>query len=288
MRKVILLLTVSLLSVSFCFAQFSLEVFPTIVTGDRFGDTIINSRALMIKEEIRKIFVYQTKPSRDRPFVTKTMNYNKEGNIESVDVNMGKFKDLTLIINDTIFYDNQHRMIKIKTTDTKGNVYPGYRAEYISNNIVKFSSFDQSDPDTLFTYKYFNEIGQVIREKDEKGKSAGFTNFYYNKDGLYDSVKYENSSWVNLIFRRNEKRKKRIIEVENGMASIKWIYNLSGQCLSFELTRKSIINSAQPKLRSATFKSGVNYYYNLNGTIAKVIEKRSDLPTTIIYYAYSK
>lgn len=288
MRKVILLLTVSLLSHSFCFAQFSLEVFPTGVTGDRFGDTIINSRVLMIKEGIRKIFVYQTKPSKNRPFVTKTINFNKERNIESVEMNMGKFKDFTFIITDTLLYDNQHRMIKIKTTDNKGNIYPGYLAEYISDNAVKFFSFDQSDPDTLFTYKYFNEKGQVIREKDEKGKSTGYTNFYYNKDGLYDSVKYENSSWVNLYFKRSEKRKKKVIEFENDKVSFKWIYNLSGQCLSYEYTRKNLINLAHPKLSTDKFKFAVNYYYNLNGTIEKVKEKRSDLPTTIIYYAYSE
>ena len=241
MRIVILLLTATLLFHFLSFAQFSLEVFPTIVTGDRFGDTIINSRALIIKEGIRKIFVYQTKPSRDRPFVTKSMNFNKEGNIESVDINIGKFKDFTQIINDTILYDYKYRMIEIKTKDTKGNVYPGYRAEYISNNVVKFSSFDQSDPDTLFTYKYFNEKGQMIREKDEKGKSAGYANFYYNKDGLYDSVKYENSSWSNLYFRRSKKRNKNIIEVENNIASIKWMYNLSGQCLRYEITQKIIL-----------------------------------------------
>jgi hypothetical protein len=293
MKKIIILLSVTLLFHLTLFAQFPLYVFPMEVSGDPFADTLLNTSAIMTREGIKKIMVKETSSEAIKTFTSKTVYLKNDGKIDSVQVCFDTpINGDPLCVKHSIFYDTKGRMVEFKTTDNKGNIYGPSIAEHISEREIMYSSIGKFNYnvylDTLVDYKYFNEKGQMVRLKQiRKGQETGYTSFYYNNDGLFDSVKYENTAWGTFIFKRHEKRKSKLIEMENAVAVYRWIYNLSGQCVTTEYAMKN--QSYLPGSGSKyTSKVEVNYYYNTNGTLSKVTEKRSNSPKTTIVYSYSK
>ena len=271
------------------YGQFPLYVFPTTVSGVPYGDTIINTRALILKEGIIKIYAWQTLPAVTKTFASKTIYYNKNGSIEATNILLGKFKDITLSTNDTFFYDNSGREIEIKTTDTKNNLYPSFTTNYINGQEFSNYTTNISDKDTLTDYKYNNEKGQMIKLRQiRKGQPDSYSLFYYNQDGLFDSIHYENSEWGTFVFKRSKKGSKKIIEMENKLAAYKWIYNFSGQCLIYKYSRKVMLSSMQASNHKSTFNTEVNYYYNVDGTLEKVTQQSTDIPKVTMYYSYEK
>jgi hypothetical protein len=108
--------------------------------------------------------------------------------------------------------------------------------------------------------------------------------YYYNADGLLDSVKYENSSLPTFVYKRSEKGKKKIIEAQILNSKFKWVFNQSGQCTGFEVT-----TTYPPRSNyTGVIKSVTEYHYNPNGTLSKVSLKRSDKVKSTMHYSYSK
>lgn len=103
MKSLLIFFLITLLIKLSGYGQFPFYVFPTNVCGIPYGDTIINTRALILKEKISKIYAWQTLPDVTKTFGSKAMYYNKNGSIEATNILVGKFKDLTLIANDTFF-----------------------------------------------------------------------------------------------------------------------------------------------------------------------------------------
>src|SRR4051794_38156889 len=123
MKKVITLLTAILLFQLSGFTQFPLYVFPMTVIGDTYADTLINTKALIVREGIKKIYAYQTQPEATKTFVSKTMYFNENGNIEKITACFGKKENITFCINDTLLYDNKGRMTEMKMFDSKDSLY---------------------------------------------------------------------------------------------------------------------------------------------------------------------
>jgi hypothetical protein len=108
--------------------------------------------------------------------------------------------------------------------------------------------------------------------------------YYYNADGLLDSVQDENPHLPTIVYKRSEKGKKKIIEAQIQNSKFKWEFNQSGQCVSTKVTTIFPQNSNYTGIR----KSETHYYYNPDGTLLKVSLKRSDKVKATMHYTYSK
>jgi hypothetical protein len=122
-------------------------------------------------------------------------------------------------------------------------------------------------------------------EKVWKGQETGKISFYYNPDGLLDSTR---SSWGTFIFKRRKKGKYKLIEMTNEIASYRWVYNLTGQCVRGEISMKDIPGIERESGYKGNLKSKSNYYYNQDGTLSKVVSKTAGQPGYTMYHSYSQ
>jgi hypothetical protein len=178
----------------------------------------------------------------------------------------------------------------MESKDGKGNLYQQYMVEYITEREVKYISVGKFATDTSVIYKYFNDKGQMVGLKEIiKGQLQDrYSSLYYNVDGLVDSISYKNSTGGRDVFKRRMKGKKKEIEMENSRTRFRWIYNLSGQCLSSEYTIKYQPGMAPSSGNKSTSTTKISYYYNTDGTLSKVTNEYGDRPKIIMYYTYSK
>lgn len=289
MKKAVVLLAANLLFYLPGFTQFPIQyIFPMGVKGDPLGDTLLNIRTIIIKQSIKKITAWQTLPETTKAFASKTMWLNKDGNIDAITICFPKHgnSDSGLCMTDSILYDHKGRLIEFKASDAKKEVYMLSLADYISEKEMKYSTILKADADTIVGYRYLNEKGQMVRLQQIR-KDGEVTNsfIFYNKDGLADSIRYDNPAASTSIFRRNEKRKTRTIEMENNIARFKWTYNFSGQCI---ITSIAVKNRSRRPGAAYMSETIINYYYNPDGTLSKVSDKTSDKPATTMYYSYFK
>jgi hypothetical protein len=117
-----------------------------------------------------------------------------------------------------------------------------------------------------------------------KGQEVENTSFYYNPDGLLNSTR--NTHWGTFLFKRRKKEKDKLIEMTNSIASYKWVYNLSGQCISSFIAVKDRADIMRESKHKGDWKTKVNYYYNQNGTLSKVVTKGADKPAITMFYSY--
>ncbi len=78
----------------------------------------------------------------------------------------------------------------------------------------------------------------------------------------------------------------KLIEMTNAVASYRWVYNVTGQCLSSKYILKERPGLVCKPGYKGELKTEFNYYYNPNGTLSKVATKSFDTPDFIIYYSY--
>src|SRR5687768_4986652 len=126
MKKVVFLFPIILFVHFTGFAQFSFHVFPMGVSGDAYADTILNTRAVLLKAGVKQINAHQTLPEVTKTFASKTVQLNKDGQIDKMTICFARNKEtnFTLCVYDIIFYDTVGRLASIKITDSKGNNNP--------------------------------------------------------------------------------------------------------------------------------------------------------------------
>ena len=263
---------------------------PGPVIGIAFGDSLLNTREILKKAGIKKIYAYQTASEKLKTYKTQTSVVHENGNVESVTYCFPKKEhtDSTWCLFDTILYDDQGRRREIKFKDSKGYEYSQILYEFIGENEVKSSQITNvpnKQRDTLIDHKYFNKKGQMVKLiQPRKDRPPETSLYYYNADGLLDSVQYENSLSPTVVYKRNEKGKNKIIEAQTQHSKFKWVFNQSGQCTSFEVT-----TTYPPRSNyTGTIKSKTEYRYNPDGTLLKVSVKGNDKVKATMYYTYSK
>jgi hypothetical protein len=284
MKKLIAFFTATV-SIQFsAFTQFSFRVFPMGIIGDAYVDTLLNTRSILAKSGIRQVHTYQTLPEITKSFVSKTAKLRKDGHIEKMTVCFVPSRDnFIFCVDDTVLYDYAGRLIMMKTTDNRGNDYPVSIIDYISEREVKVSSGSVLHPeDSSVNYQNYNENGQLIKlRRTWKGQEMENTSFYYNKDGLLDSTR--NTHWGTFMFKRRKRKKTKEVTMNNSIASYKWIYNRSGQCLSSAVIMKDLPNIIRESGYKGDLKTETHYFYNPDGTT-----ESSDKPTFTTYYSYTK
>ena len=267
-------------------AQYSFQVFPMAVHGGDYAVTILNTSAILSKAGIRQINAYQSVPEIAKAFSKKTINVNN-GRIENVTIcyAINQSTNSYLCLKDTILYNSFGRIAEVKTTDNKDNKYLRYHREYVSASGTNNSFIEQYLDDSLMIYRSYNDNGQLVNlRRVWKEQEVENTSFYYNPDGLPDST--YNTDMGTFLFRRKKKGKDKLIEMTNAVASYRWVYNLAGQCLSSRYILKERPGLIRKPGYKGELKTEFNYYYNLNGTLSKVLTKSFDTPDFIIYYSY--
>lgn len=286
MKKIIVFCS-AMLFVHLCsLAQFSFQVFPMAVHDGDCADTILNTSAILSKSGIRQINIYQTVPEITKTFADKTINLNN-GRIEKVTVcsAINQNNNSCLCLNDTILYDSIGRITEVKTTDNKSNKYsPRYR-KYTGTPGTDKSFVEQLPDDSLRIYHSYNTKGQLVNlRRVWKEREIENTLFYYNPDGLLDST--NNTTFGTFLFKRKKKGNDKVIEMTNTVASYRWVYNPAGQCMSSMYILKERSDLIRKPGYKGDLKTEFDYYYNLNGTLSKVVTKSFSMPDFTIYYSY--
>jgi len=272
-------------------AQFPYSLMPGLVFGVIDDDTLLNTRKALLNSGIKKIYAYQTSSETLKTHDSKTTVLNESGNVESITACFLKNKDNkeTWCVFDTFLYDDRGRIREIKFRDRHGYELTQTILDYISEKeykLISISKMQNKQWDTLSTdHRYFNTKGQMIKlTRVIKERSPETSLYYYNGDGLLDSVQYENPRLPTIVYKRIEKGKKKIIEAQIQNSKFKWVFNQSGQCASTKVTTIFPQNANY----TGTQKSETHYYYNSDGTLLKVSLKRSDKVKATMHYTYSK
>lgn len=290
MKKIIFFFFTSLLLGLAGLAQYPYGLMPGLVFGVVDDDTLLNTRKVLLNSGIRKIHAYQTSSESLKTHDSKTTVINESGNVESITACFSKNKDNkeTWCVFDTFLYDDRGRIREIKFRDRNGYELTQTLLEYISEKeykLISISKMPYKQWDTLTDHRYFNTKGQMIKlVRIIKDRPPESSLYYYNADRLLDSVQYENPHLPTLVYKRSEKGKKKIIEAQIQNSKFKWVFNQSGQC---ESTKVTTIYPPHANY-SGSLKSESNYYYNPDGTLLKVLLKRSDKVKATMHYTYSK
>jgi len=261
-----------------------------VIGSVSYGDSLLNSREVLQKAGIKKIYAYQTSSEKLKTYRSQTSVVNENGSIESVTTCFPKNEHTNTewCLFDTILYDEQGRMLEIKIRDSKRNEFSQIIFEYIGENQVKFSQvakMQNKQWDTLVDHRYFNKKGQMVKViKARKDGPPETSLYYYNADGLLDSVQYENSLLPTIVYKRNEKGKQKIIEAQIQNSKFRWVFNQPGQCISTEITTTFPPSSNDTGVR----RSEIKYYYNPDGTLSKVTHKTWNKEKKTMHYTYSK
>lgn len=291
MKKFLFLFFVSLILSLAVFAQFPHCLMPGYVFGVMDDDTLLNTRKVLLNSGIKKIHAYQTSSKSLKTHDSKITVLNESGNVESITACFSKNQQNkeTWCVSATYLYDDRGRIREIKFRDRNGYEITQTILDYISEKeykLISISKIQNKHWDTLSTdHRYFNTKGQMIKlTRVIKDRSTETSLYYYNGDGLLDSVQYENPRLPTIVYKRSEKGKKKIIEAQIQNSKFKWVFNQSGQCASTKVTTIFPQNSNY----NGTQKSETHYYYNSDGTLLKVSLKRSDKVKATMQYTYSK
>ena len=269
-------------------AQFPHCLMPGLVFGVMDDDTLLNTRKVLLNSGVKKIYAYQTSSESLKTHDSKTTVINESGNVESITACFSKNKDNkeTWCVFDTFFYDDRDRIREMKFRDRDGYELNQTILEYIGEKeykLISIAKMKNKQWDTLTDHRYFNTKGQMIKlTQIRKGRSPETSLYYYNADGLLDSVQYENPHLPTIVYKRSKKGKKKIIEAQIQNSKFKWEFNQSGQCASTKVIFPPYSNY------TGTQKRETHFYYNPDGTLLKVSLKRSDKVKATMHYMYSK
>jgi len=250
------------------------------VSGIMYGDTLLNTSTILQREGIRKITASQSSPENTKTFSPITTYLTATGTIDTKIscIRRSKSVDSGFCVTDTVLYDSKGRPLEFISKSATGNTYLQCKLDYVGEQKVKYTWIttvpQKSKSDTIVTYHYYNENGQLVRfEKDAKQFDPVNASLYYGHDGLPDSIRHDNPAWGTYVFNRRERRKTKEIEMETASAKFKWVYNSSGQCITSEWVRKTQLNTLHHFKKKLRTDAEANYYYNSDGTLSKVVEK---------------
>ncbi|MDB5206823.1 MAG: hypothetical protein JWR72_1898 [Flavisolibacter sp.] len=286
MKKIVVFCIVYL----FCmdgFSQFPIHtLLPMVVSGVGFGDTLLNTHAVLLREGIKKITAYQTS-SRDRGSFTTTYTVN-DGRIESRAWCYRRSPDsaFRFCLHDTLLYNNKGGLQDYWSGNSKETAQMKMTREDKGAGHVTITWITKDPqrpaPHISIYHQVYNNKGQLISQQyDPKEKYIVNASLYYNADGLPDSIRHENPEWGTYVFNRRQKGRNTVLTLESARVSNKWVYNQAGQCLSSVwLTKYSTTMRNSDK---GTLFSEVDYHYNKDGTLSKVVEKNAGYKVTTVY-----
>jgi len=289
MKKNILVCIIHLLSLQ-VFSQYPLyTLLPSGVSGIVFGDTLLNTRTVLQREGIKKITAIQTSSRSHSSFTT--MYKVTDGRIEARYWCYRPAPDTAFRFcqHDTLLYDIQKRLQEYRAGNSN-DPFLKMMYEYKTDSNVSITSI-MKDPrklvaDTSIYHQGYNGKGQLTSQHYEPGAPYPLNaNLYYNKDGLPDSIRHEDPTWEAYTFSHKRKGKKLLLILETTNGTHKWTYNATGQCIASEWTSKFLSRSPNSDVRKLFTE--IKYEYNADGTLSKVVEKRTN-EKIITAYTYER
>jgi hypothetical protein len=292
--KRIAVVFISCLSFLQAFSQFPLPtIMPLGVHGIAFGDTLLNTPAILRREGIRKITAVETSTQQRRKGISFTTTYHvNKGKIESrrwcyQPAPDTAFRFCTL---DTLLYNSRGQLQEYRAADATGVPFAIAHPVYGEQGEVAYTWIrkdpQRSAPDTSTNRLYYNAKGQLVRQRYDPAESNGINaEFFYNDDGLPDSIRHDNTVRGTYVFNRKKKGKHTELTLDGLNAVNKWLYNSSGQCIASETLFK--YPTRMPGRDVEKFFSKVKYAYNENGTLLKVVARSPNNKTTTVY-SYEK
>jgi hypothetical protein len=292
MKKTAAVFIICLLSIQ-GYSQFPFHTIMPMNAGRvMFADTLQNTPDILKKEGIRKIITLETSTKRRKGASFTTTYLVNDGEIISRYWCLRPSPDTAFRFchADTLLYNNDGQLQEYRATAGKGEIYLRLLLDYRRGGEV-VHTWIAKDPrkamaDTTCYHLFFNEKRQLVRRADDPGTiNPNNAELFYNKDGLPDSIRHENPAWGTYVFQRDPKGKNTVLTLERINGIDKWVYNSAGQCIASESSFKFPVRMPDGNLVKNLTK--VQYSYNKDGTLSKVVEKRKEEKLTIVY-SYEK
>jgi hypothetical protein len=294
-EKIFLRIIVLLLITIHTSAQTELmQLMPGSVSGGATLDEPLMNRALLVKQGIRKITSQQGKPVNTKTFSMKTVDLDGSGNPLLIVLCFQKegTNDTAFCIRDRYIYNDSGKILSVTSMGVDG-IYNQVLAEDSSKDVRRILQIAKRVPgdnnDTSILYEQYNTKGQVVKRRQKSpGMPDHTVTIKYNDDSLPESIVYNEPSYVGYTFNRSMKRGKKIISLKTDNVDFEWVYNATGQCLSFSyLVYNSGVADGKARLTGGV-KTVVEYQYDQSGLISKVVEKGSNKLVTTMLYTYSR
>lgn len=259
-----------------------------------YSDTLLNKRAILVREGIRKVTTFKDAPEgKKKAFKDGEKLYDTAGNILSAKWCWHKISDYDSIIclKDSFVYDfSKKEVLLMMAVSPEGFSNITFRTEWISDSIIKGTTiapvakppFDFSGAkqetriDTSYWYNYYNKGGQLASTFSEMDSITYVSYYTYYSDGLLAMVSDDKTK---SIFKRTEKDGDIILKYSKPPFLYQWVYNGKGQCNEY-LFR---YNNGEKK-----YDIQVTYSYNKFGLLSAVKIEHSERPAVKYYYSYSK
>lgn len=267
------------------------RVMPRLFQDDYYADTILNTRQVLYNAGIKEIRSLNSNPAISKTFATKEATVNADGRVIRTVVCTWKenSSEIAFCNRDTIIYDADGRVVFMETSFKNGSIV--YRGTLIKENewdYVTLSTIQPNIQDSMVAHEKYNEHGQIVCYKSEGLNRVLFnTQYYYNPEGLLDSIVEDNN--FTYTFKRVKKGDRKIVRTKmpNGN-EFSWEYNAAGQCVEYKSLVKYGPNMQFANGYKKDIKRTVQCYYNEDGTLSKAVYKGKDIKEFTISYAYVK
>lgn len=265
--------------------------FPRVMPVGIENDTLINSSAILRKAGIKEIQTVNSNSRIVKTFDTQNCTINTNGKVNKTVTCFWKENSTQVAFcdSDTVIYNADGRIIFRKHTFKnafivyKGTPMNEYEWEYIT-----LSQIESNAPDSIIEHEKYNEKGQIIYFKSENSDRVLFNNrYYYDADGFLDSISEGDNQ--GYVFKKIIKGNRKIIETRKPDGDrYSWEYNTLGQCIQFKYLVKHKPGLQFVNRHKKDIKRITQYYYNEDGTIAKIVHSGNDIKEYTISYTYIK
>lgn len=267
-------------------------LYPSDVLTNFYDDTLLNTKAILIKEGVKKIEVYKNAPKGKRKTVLlRSVNVDAHANILSVDfcVQNPRKKNVYWWYKETYqYYDTGEVIMKHTSSDVRNDTpfmtEIKYRVNDTTTKTATTSLFagaslseNPSVPETMFDYNYYNRKGQLLKTINILRQSNYARIYIYNNEGQIDTVFLDNTGKYE-VYTRSKRKGNTIIQCTGPYGITSWIYNAENRCIGLMM---QFGNQANPSSKY------VDYLYNTNGTVSEVKIKETGKETINLYYSYS-
>ena len=257
-----------------------------------FGDTSLNKSSILKREGIRTVNIKQDSKEDTKSFTEIAISLNENGMIKAARYCTKSTKERKgFCLTDTCLYDHSGRLQEFRSMDPKGNIAITSLLDYSNKGIVKYEMITRTIKkiDTSIWQHYYNDEGRIIgSEFLTKGFASYNGSVFYNQDGFPDSIQNEGSNVPTTVFKRREGVRYKEIEMETRYERYRWAFTDAGQCITFAWALKFKPKKTLPNIPARPKKGKIDYYYNPNGTLLKVVVKTEGRKREKYLYSYSK
>ncbi|WP_290799092.1 hypothetical protein [Flavihumibacter sp. UBA7668] len=260
-------------------AQIRSHGYPQSAALGDLSDTMLNTRAIRQSARIKKITAIKDPPNASKTTYLKIISLDSTGAIGNIISCLPKTLQMEsdLCITSLFEYHPTGQVAKGTYFDTKGNPYSQLKSVWKADKLHSIDMLDTAN--YILTTESFDAQGRTIsiEKSDETGRIYENNRYYYNSDGLLDSM--VNNHYGSFRYIRKNQGTGKIITMKNRYFENSWQYNAAGQCVSHE-------SHYYKTTLSVPSINGEEYFYNTDGTLSHIIYKSSERGSFVTRYYY--